>query len=254
MDQSSSGSRNPARKSIRCKEGNGDLKASGLIRGHSNPKWIRSREGAYLVLGIELLLELGDFSLLGGWEVLRIVPAHRFRPAACLPFFLFSTGREGGGNRREEREANGWLLVCVGEELAFAWAVVGQVDRADRERGSTLSRRVHLGLSILQRRRGSQVRQLLDDMTKLVIVECVGKREWIDWSNQFLDNPHNNQSGYIELIRFYTIMKDYLFVHKLNIFIIYLRSYLHQSIMKLLGKKLYRSSLVWLPYHMCLCL
>lgn len=119
MDQSSSGSRNPARKSIRCKEGNGDLKASGLIRGHSNPKWIRSREGAYLVLGIELLLELGDFSLLGGWEVLRIVPAHRFRPAACLPFFLFSTGREGGGNRREERQAKGWLLVWRGRGVGL---------------------------------------------------------------------------------------------------------------------------------------
>jgi len=40
----------------------------------------KASEGGDLVLGVELLLELGDLPLLGGGEVLGVVPAHLVRP------------------------------------------------------------------------------------------------------------------------------------------------------------------------------
>lgn len=47
----------------------------------------KASEGGYLVLGVELLLELGDLPLLGGGEVLGVVPAHLVRPGEpSLPY------------------------------------------------------------------------------------------------------------------------------------------------------------------------
>ena len=47
----------------------------------------KASEGGDLVLGVELLLELGDLPLLGGGEVLGVVPAHLVRPGEpSLPY------------------------------------------------------------------------------------------------------------------------------------------------------------------------
>lgn len=85
----------------------------------------KASEGGDLVLGVELLLELGDLPLLGGGEVLGVVAAHLVRPgepslpcarrsppapdAAAAPVvtvwrLVISRAVAGVGDRRERLE------------------------------------------------------------------------------------------------------------------------------------------------------
>ena len=62
----------------------------------------RKRGRGNLVLRIELLLELRDFALLGGGEVLGVVPAHLSRSAAALCGSTRGRGEITGGERERD--------------------------------------------------------------------------------------------------------------------------------------------------------
>ena len=91
----------------------------GRAQEENKVKQVRAED---LVLGVELLLELGDLPLLGGGEVLGVVPAHLVRPGEpSLPYprarrsLAACSGRRsgaGGGHGVEARDlargGGGW--------------------------------------------------------------------------------------------------------------------------------------------------
>jgi hypothetical protein len=78
----------------------------------------KASEGADLVLGVELLLQLGDLPLLGGREVLGVVPAHLVRPGE--PSLPCARGSPPAQDAAAAPVVTVWRLV-----ISHAVAVVG---------------------------------------------------------------------------------------------------------------------------------